>query len=302
MLEGVGSVAKVCEVEWLRGADADPQAPPDLLLEVPHGATLARHFDDLRAELAGDYDDGLRDFFFVNTDVGAPELAAAIGRAVVAAQPHRTALVIRCELPRTFCDTNRNVERDTVAAASKAGEMTPGLPPWVQHPGDRDLLLDRYFAYRDVVEAAFAGICGAGGDALCVHTYAPRSLSVAVDDDIGRTLRAAYAPDKVETWPLRPQVDLITHDDDGEELAHPALAREAERRFAAHGFQAVRNDTYKLHPSTLAFAFARRFPARTLCFEVRRDLLLEEFVPFVELSPRAELVERAAAPMVEALV
>ena len=76
----------------------------------------------------------------------------------------------------------------------------------------------------------------------------------------------------------------------------------AEARFAAHGFQAVRNATYKLHPSTLAFEFARRFPARTLCFEVRRDLLLEEFVPFVELSPRAELVERAAAPMVEALV
>ncbi len=301
MLEGVGSVAKVCEVEWLRGADADPQAPPDLLLEVPHGATLARHFDDLRAELAGDYDDGLRDFFFVNTDVGAPELAAAIGRAVVAARPQCTALVIRCELPRTFCDTNRNVERDTVAAASKAGEMTPGLPPWVQHPGDRDLLLDRYFAYRDVVEAAFAGVCGAGGDALCVHTYAPRSLSVAVDEDIGATLRAAYAPGTVETWPLRAEVDLITHDDAGNELAKAALAREAERQFVAHGFDAVRNNAYTLHASTLAFDFARRYPGRTLCFELRRDLLLEEFVPFVELHPVAQQVARAAAPVAAAL-
>jgi len=301
MLESVRSIDRVCDVKWVRGADADPAASPDLLLEAPHGATLARHFDELRGELHDDYDDGLRDFFFVNTDVGSAELAVAIARGVVAAQPQRTALVVRCELPRTFCDTNRVVERDAVGVATEPGEMTPGLPPWIRRPEDRELLLERYFAYRDVVDAAFERVCGAGGDALCVHTYAPRSLSVAVDDDIGRTLRAAYAPDKVETWPLRPQVDLITHDDDGGELANPALAREAERRFAAHGFQAVRNDTYKLHPSTLAFAFARRFPARTLCFEVRRDLLLEEFVPFVELSPRAELVERAAAPMVEAL-
>ncbi|MCK5944447.1 MAG: hypothetical protein KAI24_20835, partial [Planctomycetes bacterium] len=131
------SIDKVCEVELVRGAEADPQAAPDLLFEVPHGATLARHFDALRAELRGDYDDGLRDFFFVNTDVGAPELAAEIARAVVAAAPTRTAAVIRCLLPRTFVDTNRSIARDTVARASQPGEMTPGLPPWVVDPRDR---------------------------------------------------------------------------------------------------------------------------------------------------------------------
>lgn len=301
MLNSVRSIDKVCEVAFVRGAEAAADAVPDLLLEVPHGATRAHHFNDLRDELQGDYGDGLRDFFFVNTDVGSPELAAAIAQQVCERHPERTAAVIRCSLPRTFVDTNRRIDRDTVAAASKPGEMTPGLPPWIQHPGDRELLLDRYFAYRGVVEAAFEAVCGAGGDALCVHTYAPRSLSVSVDGDIGATLRAAYAPDKVGTWPLRPEVDLITHDDDGHELANADLARRTEQRFVDAGFQAVRNDTYKLHPSTLAFDFARRFPGRTLCFELRRDLLLTEFVPFVELLPVDDKVQRAAAPIVAAL-
>jgi hypothetical protein len=300
-MDRVRSIDSVCDVAWVRGDAAAPEAAPDLLLEVPHGATLARHFDGLRDELEGDYDDGLRDFFFVNTDVGSPELALAIARGVVAAQPERTAVVVRCELPRTFCDTNRAIERAAVAAASAPGEMTPGLPPWIRHPADRALLLERYFAYREVVEEAFAGVCGAGGDALCVHTYAPRSLSVAVDDDVGQTLRAAYAPGTLETWPLRPEVDLITRDGAGEELANAPLADEVEQSFGAAGFEVARNNTYHLHASTLAHGFARRFPGRTLCFELRRDLLLEAFVPFVELVPRDDKVARAAAPVVAAL-
>lgn len=300
-MEDVRSIDHVCEVEWVRGADADPAATPDLLLEAPHGATSARHFDELRDELQGDYGDGLRDFFFVNTDVGSSELALAIGRGVVAARPERTVLIVRCELPRTFCDTNRRIERAAAGAASAPGEMTPGLPPWVRDRSDRALLLGRYFTYRGVVESAFAGVCGQGGDALCVHTYAPRSLSVAVDDDIGRTLRAAYAPGTLETWPLRPEVDLITHDGAAEELANAALADAVELNYVDAGFEVMRNGTYHLHASTLAHGFAQRYPGRTLCFELRRDLLLEAFVPFVELEPVADKVQRAAAPVVEAL-
>lgn len=295
------SVAGVCQVEVVRGAQADPQARPDLLLEVPHGATLGQHFDDLRRQLEGSYADDLREFFFVNTDVGAPELALAIARGVVAAQPTRAALIVRCLLPRTFIDCNRAIARDAQAKASKPGEMTPGLPPWVVDGNDRALLLERYFAYHEVVAAAFAQVCGGGGTALCAHTYAPRSIDVAVDDDIVASLHAAYAKDRIESWPLRAEVDLITHDPDGRELADAALARRAEAECVAAGIQAVRNDTYSLHPSTLAFEFAERYPGKTLCFEVRRDLLLSEFVPFVELQPTDSSVARVAAPFVVAL-
>jgi predicted N-formylglutamate amidohydrolase len=302
------SIAKVCYVELVRGAEADPSAEPDLLLEVPHGATLASHFESLRTELQGDYDDGLRDFFFVNTDVGAPELALAIARGVVARRPHSTAMVVRCLLPRTFVDCNRVLDRDTAAAGSEPGEMTSGLPPWVLHGADRELLLNRYFAYRELVDAAFLMVCGENrsaesgiGRALCVHTYAPRSLDIAVDEDISTALHAAYQPDRITSWPLRAEVDLITHDPDGRQLADDELAGRAMHEFADGGFQVVRNETYSLHPATVAYELAQRYPNKTLCFEVRRDLLLDEFVPFVELHTSDAKVALVAQPLIVAL-
>ncbi len=294
------SLPGICEVEYLRGAGAAADAAPDLFLEVAHGATRAHHFDDLRAQLRGSYGDGLRDFFFVNTDVGSPELARAVAARVVKNQPRRTALVVRCLLPRTFIDCNRCIERGAIPQAHQAGQMTPGMPPWVTEPADQQLLLDRYFAYRDVVTAAFASV-REGGFTLFVHTYAPRSIDVVVDADIGANLRAAYAPDRVGSWPLRPAVDLITHDPDGRELAATELAQCTQAEFTAAGFEVARNSTYALHPITLAHAFASQRPQATLCLEVRRDLLLREFVPFVELLPDPAAVDRAAAPLAAAV-
>lgn len=301
MPEPIRSLPGVCDVEHLHGAAAAPGAAPDLLLEVAHGATRAADFDGLRAALRGTYRDDLRDFFFVNTDVGAPELARAIAERVVQNQPRRSALIVRCRLPRTFVDCNRRIDRDTVPAASKPGELTPGLPPWVQDAADRALLLDRYFAYRGVVDAAFAMVAAGGGLTLFVHTYAPRSIDVPVDERIGERMHAAYAVDRIATWPLRHAIDLITHDPDGRELAMPQLARRAAAELEAAGFAVARNSTYALHPVTLAHTYAAQRPASTLCFEVRRDLLLDEFVPFRELLPAPPAVQRVAAPFAAAV-
>jgi len=295
------SIPRVCDVEIVRGAAADPDASPDLLLEVAHGATLQRHFDDLRAELRGSYGDDLRDFFFVNTDVGSPELARAVAARVVRDTPRRVACIGRCLVPRTFVDCNRKIDREAVPAASKAGEMTPGMPPWVADAADQRLLLDRYFAYRGVVTAAFDAVAGAGGQALFVHTYAPRSIDVPVDVNIGKALRDAYRPERIESFTLRPEVDLITHDPAGAPLAAGPLATAAAAAFAGAGFQVAHNATYPLHPVTLAHAFAVRQAAATLCLEVRRDLLLPAFVPFRELHVDAAKVERAAAPLAAAV-
>ncbi len=292
----------ICEVEFVRGASADPTAPPDLLLEVPHGATRGGDYAALRAQLRGDYDDDLRDFFFVNTDVGAPEVARAVAERFVAAAPRRSALLVRSLLPRTFVDCNRRIDATTLPQGSAAGAPTPGLMPWVQHVEDRRFLLSRYSAYRRTAEAGFAAVCGNGGIGLMVHTYAPRSVDVAVDERIVASLRAAYAPDKMPVWPLRPQVDLITHDPDGRELAGADLAQAAERHFASAGFEVVRNGAYNLHPVTLAHTFAAGFPGRTLCLEIRRDLLVPEFVPFVELHVDPAKVAAAAAPLAGAVL
>lgn len=295
------SIPGVCEVELVRGAKARPDAAPGALLEIAHGATRASDFDELAAALRGPFPPGLREFFFVNTDVGAPELARSVAQAVVEARPECVVALVRCRVPRTFLDCNRRIARDAVARASAAGEMTPGLQPWVQDARDRELLLERYFAYREAVSSAFESVRARGGATLFVHTYAPRSIDVAIDEHIAQSLRAAYAPERIGSWPLRPEVDLITADPEGVELAHPELVASAAREFTASGFQVSRNTAYPLHPVTLAHELAAQRPASALCLEVRRDLLVREFVPFVELATEPARVARAAAPLARAL-
>ena len=102
------SIPDVCDVSLVRGARSN--GAPDLLLEVPHGATRAEDYHALRRALRGSYADDLAEFFFVNTDVGAPEVALRIAERVTAADPARCALVLRSRIPRTFIDCNRVIE------------------------------------------------------------------------------------------------------------------------------------------------------------------------------------------------
>lgn len=282
------SIPDVAEYALVRGAAA--QDEPALLLEIPHGATRAAHFDALRGALVGSYPGDLRDFFFVNTDVGAPELALRIALAVVAADPKRSVAVLRCLVPRTFVDCNRVID------GAPAG-MTPGVHVWVKDPRDLALLLARYGAYRALAESLYAGICGRGGLALMVHSYAPRSIDVPVDENIVASLRAAYLPEKIGSWPLRAEVDLIADDPEGKPLACEPLVRE----LLASDLHAVRCGSYALHPSTLAHVFATKYPGRTLCFEVRRDLLVEEFTPFAEMRADPKKLERIALVLARAI-
>jgi predicted N-formylglutamate amidohydrolase len=293
------SLQGVCDVTVVRGARGGD--PARLLFEVAHGATRAADYDRLLSELRGTFPADLRDFFFVNTDVGAPEVAQRAAELAVAAQPELTALVIRCRIPRTFIDCNRLIDVSTPAQGSAAGEMTPGLHAWVRDPADRALLFERYSAYRARVERACDEICGRGGQAVMVHSYAPRSVDVAVDENIVASLRAAYAPERLSSWPLRAPVDLIVDTEEGERLADPEVVARAEAGFSAAGFAVERNGAYSLHPATLAHLIAKRHRGRTLCLELRRDLLVDEFTPFQEMFAKPDKVERLAAPLAAAL-
>jgi hypothetical protein len=296
------SLPRVADVHRVRGRATDAAALPDLVLEVPHGATREAHFDALRGELRGDLAADLKDFFFVNTDVGAPEVAEAVARHVVEAEPDRTVLVIRCLLPRTFVDCNRLIDPQAAPSRSEAGEVTPGMPSYVRHPHDVALLLERHAAYRALVERAFGQVCGAGGGhGVMVHTYAPRSVDVAVDEHIVRSLRAAYQPDRVGTWPLRPPIDLITCDAEGTLLASRTLVERVREAFGRAGTPVADSEAYTLHPVTVAHALAVAHPDRTLCLEFRRDLLVHAFTPFAEMQVDPARVERHARPLAEAL-
>ena len=288
------SIPGVVDVIHVRGAAAG-NAAPRLLLEVPHGATRTAHFRDLRAALHGEYPADLVDFFHVNTDVGAPELAVRTAERVVTALPECAAVVLRCCIPRTFVDCNRRID------ATVPG-MTPGLHAWVRDPRDKALLLARYEAYRRLVEQTYAAVCGSDGLAWMVHSYAPRSIDVPVDDRIVDHLRKAYQPDSLHTWPLRPEVDFIARTPEGQDLAASVLLHEATAAFAAAQITTTVNGTYPLHPSTLAHEFAVRHAGRTLCLEVRRDLLVPEFTPFAEMCADPARTDRIAAPLAAATV
>ena len=286
----------VVEATVVRGAQADGAAP-SLLIEVPHGATRTADYDRLAARLRSPLPDGLVDFFHVNTDVGAPELAVAVAERVVADHPGRAVAVLRCRIPRTFIDCNRRL--DASAEDFKAGKVTPGLMPWITDEADRALLRELHQTYVAAVAAADAALAPDGA-VLLLHSYAPRTVDVEVDDRIVASLRAAYAPDREPTWPLRPELDIIGRGLDGTDHTPPAVVAALRGELAAIGLTAADSATYPLHPSTLAWDHVVRRPGRTLCLEVRRDLLADPFEPFREMTIAPRLVERLAGPIASA--
>ena len=292
------SLPGVADLHVLTGAQAGPV--PDLLIEVPHGATRTADFEALEAQLHGPRPDGLIDFFYVNTDVGAPELAHAVAELLVVLDPRRSVLVLSSRIPRTFIDCNRVL--DAPPEFYKQGGVTPGVPPYLRDPADLALLRDLHGRYNAVTRAAYDAICGSGGRALMLHSYAPRSVDVHVDDQIVPSLRRAYLPEIEPTWPLRPQLDVIARDNEGQLTIPASLADALVDGYAAIGLKAEVGTTYPLHPSTSAWHYAQRYPGQTVCLEVRRDLLADPFSPFVEMNISPDHVARLAPPLTDALL
>ena len=295
------SVDDVVHVELLRGAEAPEGAAPDLLVEVPHGADRRAHYDRLRGRLVGQLPEGLEAFFHVNTDVGAWQVGRATAEALLAAAPRRSALVLRCLIPRTFVDCNR--PPDYEGGDLTQGGLTAGIPVYVRDERDRALLLDLHRQYVRAAEAAYAAVCGQGGLALVPHTYGPRTVGITkVEDDIVDKLRWAYEPARVEEWPLRPEVDLLTRDGEGRVLAPKGVEDALLTAFTAAGFDPKVTETYHLNAGSLAYDWCQRYPDRVTCLEVRRDLLVERWDPFVEMQPdpaRVDQLAKVLAPVLE---
>lgn len=286
--------------EELRVVGAEASGPPTVLIEVPHGADEPGHYAALAGRLRGPFPADLEHFFFVNTDVGAHAVGLAVARGLVAADPRRSARLIRCLVPRTFIDCNRVVEAP--AGDLQAGGLTAAMAPYVADPADQALLHGLHARYAAAVRAAVDGVCAAGGLVLSPHTYAPRTVGISVvDEHIVENLHACYAPEQLERWPLRPEVDLITHTPEGLDLSPPGLAERLLAAYAAIGVEAVRGGTYTLHPATQAHASAARWPGRLLCLELRRDLLVERWAPFSPMRAAPEAVERLSRPLIDAL-
>jgi hypothetical protein len=294
----LASIPGVVDVHVLRGSGASDEAAPDLVIEIPHGATRTSDFTALAARLSSPLPDGLVDFFHVNTDAGAPELGLALAARLVADAPEHVVAVLRCRIPRTFIDCNRRI--DAAPEEFKAGKVTPGLMPWITTDADRELLRAAYDRYVEAVRSA-VGLLGPDGAMLMLHTYAPRTVDVEVDDQIGPKLRRAYEPDIEPTWPLRPEIDVISRALDGTDHAPATIVEALRTELAIVGITVADSATYPLHPSTLAYDHVIARPGRALCVEVRRDLLAEPFTPFAQMQIGAANVARLAGPFANAL-
>ena len=275
--------------------------PAELVIEIPHGATQTRHFEALRARLVGPFPDDLVDFFHVNTDVGAPEVGLRLAALYVQHNPGHSVEVLVCQIPRTFIDTNRVVDDTTRPSTSTATGMTPGVVRYVQQESDLALLIGLTKQYQQACEAALSPTLSAGGRAIMLHTYAPRSVDVVVDEQIVQRLHEAYAPAQVEQWPLRPAIDVITTTPEGAQFADPAWIARLQQAASDEQLTMAVSGTYGLHPSTAAYAWATRFIGQTLCVELRRDLVVEEFTPFAEMRTSDVAAERFAALLLRSL-
>lgn len=309
-MDRVASRTSVCEVERFGAFELD--APPDLLIEVPHGATRRADFDAIHARLSPGLPTDLIDFFCVNTDVGSTEYGRAVASLVTAPRPGRRplrALLIRCLIPRTFIDTNRVIDADTErsggqgsAAEARPAGLTGALAEYIRDPRDVEFLAELHRSYHEVVTREYERTCGGGGLALMPHTYAPKNVSIeSIDEGIGAALRRAYAPDLYATWTMRPEVDLITESPDGERLAPGALVDRLKSNLAKADFECAENASYRLHPITMGHRYSARYPGSVLCLEVRRDLLAEPFSPFEEMVISEAKVARIAAPIADAI-
>ncbi|MEN9797560.1 MAG: hypothetical protein RL653_1256 [Pseudomonadota bacterium] len=271
-----------------------------VLFEVPHGATRTQDYRRVEGQLKGKLPADLVHFFYVNTDIGAPEAAELAARQLCEAGVG--AVVARCLLPRTFVDTNRVLDGAT-GGKLKDG-LTPGLPGYITHPEDAAWLSARHAEYTDVVRKAYEAICGERrGFAVQVHSYAPKSVGVsATDDNIVAALHAAYEPDAYAKWPERPVVDLITATADGSFRAAPALSDSIKAAYRAAGIPAEENATYHMHPITQGMAWAKAYPQQVTCVELNRGVVSAPFTPFGESPLSAEGVAKLTAPLVQALL
>ena len=294
------AIPDVCDVEVVTAEGADSAAPPELLIEVPHGATRRRHFLATRRRLTGEFPADLEQFFFVNTDVGSIEVARWVARLVTSPAGIGRVLILRGVVARTFIDCNRVIAGGPTS--SLQGGLTPGLPAYVSQAEDVRTLKGMHADYQSVAAKAYATVCGAGGRALILHTYAPRSIRIdVVDDGIVAALRRAYEPDVYETWERRPEVDLISESEDGERLAPEALVREIRERYQRSGVEVAENATYRLHRATMGHVHSARYPGQVLCMEISRGLLADPFTPFAEMTVSDRKARRMAAPIAAAV-
>ena len=251
--------------------------PPKLFIELPHGAVHREEYTRF-ADKIPNLPQDLIEFFFVNTDIGTPELGRAIANVL---QDSMGIIILRSKIPRTFIDCNRMLSLSE--EEYRAGKVTPAIPSYVA-ASEQTWLIECHKRYSEKAMELYDQVCGAGGFALMLHSYAPKSVGIdIIEADIVERLHWAYEPEIYKTWPVRPEIDIIAKTKDNVFLCNQERMFQIKHLFEKEGFHVGISETYPMHPATTAYLYAQKYPSQTLCIEVRRDILMQEFIPFREL-------------------
>lgn len=309
------SIPNILEVWEINGPEAPSQGTPDVLIELPHGATKGIHLQRAKAFTRQYPGDRYDKFFYANTDQGSPEYglhfaeclcnpawveqhqhqfeASAVAFLKAKAARMRV-LMIRALLPRTVVDVNRvwQMDRDFQAA-----NFTGVVGSYITDSDELAAIHQLYQQYQATVDRAHALVCGNGGVVFNLHTYAPISVAVPKDADIVDVLESAYQPENYPTFPRRPEIQLITATPDGEVLAPVQLCAELVSRLQAADFEVVENDPFNLHPAAACSQRAAQYPGKVLVIEISRSLLASVFNPFIEMHIDPLKVDRVVEPM-----
>jgi hypothetical protein len=286
------NVAGVIEFETFLVADSDRW----LFVDVPHGATRKADYDAVFAHLKGALPDQLEHFFFVNTDIGAPEGAQYLGRTL--SKQGINVIFARCLIPRTFIDPNRVVALSAPGGVVKDG-LTAAVPAYIKNADDLAWLGEQHARYHAEVVKTYRFICGEKkGLAVQLHSYSPRSVGIeVVDENIVEALHAAYVPEVYASWPERPVVDLISATKDGSFRTAPKLVDAVLAEYARDGIPAKENATYHLAPAAMGMVYAQQYPQQVFCVELNRGNVADPFVPFGESPISAAKIEKMASPI-----
>lgn len=299
MYFGLESIKDVCDVSLVAHPEADPHSPPDVFIELPHGATEQGHLDVAKA-WTRQYPGPRHDlFFYANTDQGSPEFAAYFAARItdpsLGLKPMKV-LILRALLPRTILDPNRIWAADDDA---EAAGLTRGVPNWLTHPEDLAQLRRRYNQYQEQAGRGYASVCGNGGWAFNLHTYGPISVNPEPHEYVVDALERAYHPNTIANYSRRPTIQLITTPPDGANLSDPKLVAAIHNQYDRAGIDISENDPFSLHPATTAHHHAQTWRGRVLTIEISREALAEPFDIFTLMTISPEKVKAMTEPLVQ---
>ncbi len=308
-MQTMKAIEGVCELWWRSGPEADQQAPPDLFIDLPHGATELAHLQAVKAGLRDYPGDEYDLFFLANTDQGSPEYALRLADLLTdpsawsdPAHQRRAAttkiVLLRSLLPRTIVDVNRVW---ATQAEAKAAGLTPGVPEFVREE-ELEVLHQAFLRYHEQAAIGYASTSGAGGFALNLHTYGPISVAPIEGESIVTTLKRAYTPEHYGDYPVRPVVQLITTPPGGSLLSNGPLCDALVETYAQRGIEVARDYPFNLHPATAGYTYAAKYPQRTLTMEISRAALAEVFNPFIEMAISPTKVDHMTRPIAEAIM